>query len=168
VLVLVAINGLALLLALSRVGDALSQLPLWGLVLFHVYRLPLELAMHWAATEGTMPSVMSYSGANFDMVTGVLAIPTAYALYRGAPRWLAHLWNLLGATLLINVVTIAVRASPLALAYGPEQVNTWVTYFPFVWLPAVLVLAAFAGHVVTLRALLRPAETVNTQRDRSS
>jgi hypothetical protein len=32
-----------------------------------------------------------------------------------------------------------------------------VTYPPFVWLPAVLVLAALAGHLVIFRALLAPA-----------
>jgi hypothetical protein len=30
---------------------------------------------------------------------------------------------------------------------------TWVCYVPFVWLPTVLVPAAFAGHVLVFRAL---------------
>jgi hypothetical protein len=36
----------------------------------------------------------------------------------------------------------------------PRHVNTWVLYFPYVWLPAVLVVIALAGHVVITRALL--------------
>ena len=32
---------------------------------------------------------------------------------------------------------------------------TFVTYTPFVWLPAVMVVAALAGHLVIFRALRR-------------
>ncbi|MDX1982954.1 MAG: hypothetical protein SFV51_21975 [Bryobacteraceae bacterium] len=39
--------------------------------------LPLELVMHHAAAEGRMPVQMSYSGWNFDIVTGITAIPVA-------------------------------------------------------------------------------------------
>jgi hypothetical protein len=38
---------------------------------------------------------------------------------------------------------------------GPRHLNTWVLYFPYVWLPAVLVTAALAGHVMITRALWR-------------
>jgi hypothetical protein len=31
----------------------------------------------------------------------------------------------------------------------------WVTYPPYVWLPAVMVLAALAGHLLIFRALAR-------------
>jgi hypothetical protein len=33
-------------------------------------------------------------------------------------------------------------------------VNTWVFYFPYVWLPTILVQAALFGHVVIFRRLL--------------
>ena len=41
-------------------------------------------------------------------------------------------------------------------AFGddPRHVNTWVLFFPYVWLPAVLVTIALAGHIVLTRALL--------------
>jgi hypothetical protein len=34
-----------------------------------------------------------------------------------------------------------------------EPANVWVTRPPFVWLPAVLVLAALLGHLVLFRRL---------------
>ena len=37
----------------------------------------------------------------------------------------------------------------------PIILNTWVLYFPYVWLPVVLVTAAIAGHVMVTRALRR-------------
>ena len=43
-------------------------------------------------------------------------------------------------------------------AFGddPRHLNTWVLYFPYVWLPAVLVIVALAGHLVVTRALRAP------------
>jgi len=34
--------------------------------------------------------------------------------------------------------------------------NTWVTYPPFVWLPAMMVLVAWAGHILVFRSLQQP------------
>ena len=41
----------------------------------------------------------------------------------------------------------------LFAAFGPEALNTFVAHPPFVWLPAVLVLTAVAGHLMITRAL---------------
>jgi hypothetical protein len=61
----------------------------------------------------------------------------------------------LGFALLVNVVSVAIASMPLLRVFGDEQVVTFVTYTPFVWLPAVMVLAALAGHLVIFRALRR-------------
>ena len=53
----------------------------------------------------------------------------------------------------MNVVTVAILATPRFRYFGDHNLNVWVTYPPFVWLPAVMVLAAFAGHLVIFRAL---------------
>jgi hypothetical protein len=41
-----------------------------------------------------------------------------------------------------------------AFGDAPEDVNSWVAHPPFVWLGAILVLAAIAGHVIVARRLL--------------
>jgi hypothetical protein len=153
VLVGTAVAGIGV--GLSPLGGALSRgVPLWALIAAQGFRLPLELVMHRAATEGTMPVEMSYSGYNFDIVTGASSLLVAFALTRGAPIWLAQAWNLMGAGLLAVVVSVAVLGSPLFRAFGGgAHVNTWVAYFPFVWLPSILVAAALAGHIVVFRAL---------------
>lgn len=135
-------------------GDLVSGLPLWALVGFQAFRLPLELVMHQAAKAGVMPVQMSFSGWNFDIVTGLSAIVVAALAARGvAPRALIVAWNAIGALLLANVVTIAVASTPLFHAFGPRALNTWIAYFPFVWLPGAMVSAAIVGHVLVLRRL---------------
>jgi hypothetical protein len=149
----VAVLGLGL--PLSRLGALLvAGLPLSVLVGFQAFRLPLELLMHRAYTEGSLPVQMTYSGRNFDVLTGMTAIFLGAWLAVGrVPRWVIAAWNLAGFALLANIVGVAILSTPLFAAFGPQHVNDLVTYPPFVWLPAVLVLAAFIGHVLVWRWL---------------
>ena len=143
-------------LAFSPLGLSMaSSLPFAMLIGFQAFRLPLELLMHRAADQGVMPVVMSFSGYNFDILTGLTAIPAAWMVHRNsAPRWLPVAWNLMGCALLATIVAIAVAATPRFAAFGPQQLNTWIADAPFVWLPGVLVQAALLGHLLTWRKLL--------------
>jgi hypothetical protein len=158
-LLVVFVSALAvpLLVGFSPLGARLARgLPIAALVGVQAFRVPLEIAMHQAAREGVMPSRMSFSGTNFDIVAGAGAIAVAALAARGrAPRALVAIWNLAGSALLANVLVTAVLSSPMIRAFGTDarEVNTFVAYFPFVWLPTVLVAAAVLGHVAVARAL---------------
>ncbi len=151
---------LPFLLGRSQLGARMAKTaPLAWLVGFHSFRLPLELVMHKAASEGTMPEQMSYSGLNFDIVTGVLALIMAgysWVTHRELPRFAAITFNLIGSVLLIAIVGIAVASLPMFHAFGtaPERLNTWVAFFPYVWLPAGLVASATLAHILLWRRLL--------------
>jgi hypothetical protein len=146
--------ALGIALGVSRVGGRVAEgLPLHVLVMAQGFRLPLELIMHAAANEGTMPKVMSYGGYNFDIVTGASALLVGALLKRGAPRTIAYAWNALGVVLLLVIIGVALLSSPLVRAFGDDQLNTWVAYVPFVWLPSILVACAIAGHIVVWRRL---------------
>ena len=155
-LLVAAIFTLGAGLAFSGAGRRLAVLPLWALVAVQGFRLPLELAMHAMAERGVMPETMSYTGRNFDIVTGITAIVVAAAVAAGvAGRRTVLLWNWLGLALLGNIIGVAILATPRFRYFGDDQLNIWVTYPPFVWLPAVMVLAALAGHLIVFRALRR-------------
>jgi hypothetical protein len=133
-----------------------AALRMWMLVAVQAFRWPLALAMHRMFERGIMPEVMSYSGRNLDIVTGITAVPVALLLRaRLAGRRTAALWNLPGLALLLNVVSVAILATPVFAFFGPEQLNVWVTQPPFIWLPTVSVVAALAGHIIVLKALNR-------------
>jgi hypothetical protein len=160
-----AVGVIGVAVPCSRLGTLLVRgLPLWTLVGFQVFRFPLELVMHRAYLEGVMPVQMSYSGQNYDIVSGISA--GALGLWLGrrpVPRWVVTLWNLLGFVLLVNIVTIAVLSTPVFGWFGKERANIFVTYPPFVWLPAILVMAALMGHILVWRRLSeKPA--ADTQR----
>ena len=155
VVLLLSVVALGVGIGCSPLGTRLVRgLPLAALVGAQVFRLPLELLMHEAYVEGLMPVQMSYSGMNFDILTGISAGILAPALAgTRVPRWIVGGWNLLGFALLVNIVTIAVLSTPLFRWFGDDRLNTWVTYPPYVWLPAVMVLAALTGHILVLRKL---------------
>jgi hypothetical protein len=153
---LVLASGLAL--GLSPLGlETARAVPLVALVGLQSFRLPLELVMHRAGTLGIMPPELSYGGYNFDIVTGTGAAVLAGLLWAGrdVPRAALWLWNIWGFWCLAVIAVIAIATSPMVRLFGddPRHVNTWVLYFPYVWLPVVLVTVALAGHVIVARAL---------------
>lgn len=157
VILVAATFGIATVIAFSGFGTRLMRgLPLAWLVGFQGFRFPLELVMHRAAEEGVMPIQMSYSGQNFDIVSGVTAIVVAWSLSLGyAGKRTLWLWNILGSVLLVNILVVAILSLPTFAAWGPNQLNLWITHPPFVWLPTVLVPLALIGHLLLWRTLLR-------------
>lgn len=150
--------ALSLVIALGTIGRrAIDTLPLWALVGLQGFRFPLELLLHRAYDEGVMPIQMSFSGRNFDIVSGITALLAAFLIHQKRfPTWALHAWNALGFGLLLNIVAIAILSFPTPFrAFHNAPANTWVTHAPFIWLPAVLVMTALLGHVVVLRAALR-------------
>lgn len=145
--------------AVSPLGARLSAaVPMAMLIGLQMFRLPLELVMHRAAGLGIMPVELSYSGYNLDIVTGGGAVVLAAAMrVVEVPRMVVWAWNLWGLWCLAVIAWVARSSSPLVRAFGddPRHLNTWVLYFPYIWLPTVLVVVALAGHLVLTRRLLR-------------
>ena len=143
-------------IAFSTIGRTLANgLPMILLVGFQVFRLPTELLIQQAANAGIAPMEMTFQGQNFDIITAVSALALVVALRWGvvSARVLMG-WNVLGLLLLLNVVVTAIMAMP-----HPFQIlhtnppNVWVTYFPFILLPGVMVCSALLGHLLVFRAL---------------
>lgn len=149
--------ALAIGLALSPLGKRIATgLPMAALVGYQGFRVLVELLLHRAYREGLMPVQMSYSGRNFDIVSGITALLLgAWLVMR--PTWsrrLVFAWNTLGLALLVNIIAVALLSAPTPLrAFMNEPANVWITHAPWVWLPTVMVLAALFGHVLVYRRL---------------
>lgn len=155
--VLIAVGvGLAIAVGTSRLGARLATgIPLAALIGVQAFRFPLELMLHRAYREGLMPVQMSYSGFNFDIFTGLSAIVVAlYSARRPNAVAVARIWNAAGIVLLANILTIAVLSTPTPIrVFHNEPANEWIAHAPWVWLPAVFVVAAIVGHIVIFRRL---------------
>jgi len=166
-----ACNGIAALAALSRLGRRVAiGLPLWAIVGFQAFRLPLELVLHAWYEQGVIPIQMTYMGHNFDIVTGALALlvaplvgwldrPDRRATRRAeamdrAAHGLLWFFTLTGTLLLLEVGSIAVRSSPVPFrSYLNEPVLLLAYHAPYTWIVPVCVAGALFGHIIAFRRL---------------
>ena len=151
--------GISLAVGLSPWGRVLAmETPLLSLIAIQSFRLPLELVMHHAVNRSIMPNQLSFSGYNFDIVTGLGAIILSIlmTLKTKVPSKVVWVWNIWGMLCLLAIVIIAIATSPSVRAFGndPANINSWVLFFPYVWLPAVLVTIAISGHIIITRKLI--------------
>lgn len=142
--------------AATRYGRSMAEgIPLWALCGFQVFRVPVELILDGLHREGVLPVQMTFEGLNFDIVTGASAPIVAWLIYRGVmPRWGVLVWNVGGLGLLATIVTISLLSMPSPIrVFMNEPANTFIAYLPFIWLPTVLVMLAFFGHLLVFRAV---------------
>ena len=147
-----------LIIAFSGKGTQLLQsVPRHWLVYMQSFRIAVELLLFLAFMAGKLPVQMTFEGRNFDIVTGILALPVGYLLVRkkNYATKLAVAFNVIGILLLLNILVIAVLSMPTPLRhFMNEPSNTLVAQFPFILLPGVLVPVAYALHIFSLRQLL--------------
>jgi hypothetical protein len=146
--------GVALTVFFAK--NFVNKLPLTVLTLLHVIRIPVELVLYSLAHAGSIPTAMTFEGTNFDILSGLTAPFIYWLTFRNGKtnRPLLIAWNSVALLLLINVVTIAIRAFPSPMQQiAFDQPNRAVMYFPFIWLPAVVVPIVFFAHIASLRQL---------------
>ncbi len=135
----------------------LGAMPLRTLTIVHIIRIPIEFVLLWLSQYGQVPVEMSFEGRNLDMLSGITAPVVYFLAFRNGQvnRPLLIGWNIAALALLTNIVTIAVLAFPWEFQMvGFDQPNVAVTYFPYVWLPAVVVPIVFFCHIASLYQLL--------------
>lgn len=128
------------------------------LTLMHVVRVPVELVLLMLFQNGLVPQIMTFEGRNFDIISGLTAPFVAWLAFHGGKvhKPLLLVWNLLALGLLINIVSSAVLSLPTPFEQlGFEQPNRAVLYFPFIWLPAIVVPTVFTAHLLSLWQLAK-------------
>lgn len=155
---LVVCNLVAVGLAVSSVGKRFVEaLPLGALIGVHGFRLPLELVLHDWHEQGMLPIQMTYSGDNWDIVTGASALMLAPILPRVDARaqWrLSAAFTVLGLGLLVRVMSIAARSLPWPLrTYLNDPPVLLPFHAPYTWILPMCVAGALFGHLVAVRWL---------------
>ena len=134
-------------------NDFISLLPIKILTILHVIRIPVELVLLWLFQAGQVPQLMTFEGRNYDILSGLTAPVVFWLAFRGgkANRLLLIIWNFLALGLLINIVVNAILSFPFPFQqFAFEQPNRAVLYFPFVWLPSVIVPIVLFSHLASL------------------
>jgi hypothetical protein len=149
------VSGSALL-GLSPLGGWLvTACPISLLLAFQGFRLPLELVLHSWARQGVIPETMTWSGSNWDILSGAAALGLApLSRHSKAAAWAG---NIIGIVLLINVGRVAVLSAPVSFGWHDLPQKLLLPYhLPYALVIPVCVGGAWTGHIILTRALLRP------------
>lgn len=143
-------------MARSRVGltVALSFPP--GLLMgLESFRLLVEIFLEQLWRDGQLPRMMTFHGANFDILIGASAPLVAWLFASGRiSQRSALLWNLAGIVLLANVAVRGALTTPGSLhLIATEVPNAAIDSFPFSYIPGLMVPLALVLHVLAIRAL---------------
>lgn len=144
-----------LLFIRSRAGKQLLQhiQPQWPIYL-QSFRILVEIALWLLVRHGSLPVQMSFEGRNFDVLTGLLAVPVGYYCFvkKTWPPVIALLYNIAGLVLLLNIVAISTLSMPTPFRVFHNQPDaSLLTGFPFIYLPGLLVPLAYTLHIFSLR-----------------
>lgn len=152
---IVSVLAIGMLAVQRSVGELLDVLPLGALIWPQGVRMVVEIVLWLLGEEGIAPPQMTWEGMNYDVVAGITAPLVAWVAFGGGRqlRWLGIVWNLVGLGLLLNIVTVAILSTPTFGVFVPS--NTFVAYWPMIWLPGFVVPVALLLHVLSLRQILR-------------
>jgi hypothetical protein len=132
-----------------------AEVNLNWLIAIHILRIPVEIVLHELYGYGLIPKSMTYEGWNFDILSGISAIPILF-LNRSekiSKRTLLF-WNY-GALLLLALIVIpAILSTPSPIQlFAFDQPNIGVLKFPYVLLPGVVVPIVLIAHLRMINTL---------------
>jgi hypothetical protein len=139
-------------------AGVINRLSLKDLTLIHVCRIPVEIGLLGLYQIHQIPEIMTFEGRNFDIISGLTALPMAWYAFQngGIKRTPLLIWNILCLILVITIVVIAVLSISTPLQqFGFEQPNIGVLKFPFGWLPAFIVPVVLFSHIAAIKQLLK-------------
>lgn len=128
------------------------------LTLLHSIRIAIEIVLFWLFLNKVMPQLMTFEGKNFDLISGLTA-PLIYyfGFVKGKIGTKAILaWNFICLAILLFTVSNAILSAPTPLQwFAFDQPTIAVFYFPFVWLPGVVVPLVIFSHLISIRLLIK-------------
>ncbi len=135
-----------------------EKLPLKTLTLLQVVRIPVEIVLWWLYQNRQIPEIMTFEGRNFDILAGLTAPFIFWLAFSGEKinRSLLIIWNSVALLLVSNIVITAIFSLPTTFQkFGFDQPNVAVLFFPYIWLPAMVVPIVLFAHIASLWKLFK-------------
>ena len=146
----------------DRIGTLLDAMPANWLIGLQAYRVIGGVFFaNWLA--GTTPGIFALPAGTGDVITGLMALPTAIVLASGRPgsTKAALFWNLFGITDLVVAVTLGALTTPGPLQQlALDHPNLTTGTYPTAVIPAFTVPTSLVLHALSLRQLLRRTRPV--------
>lgn len=151
---ILAVNAISYLVGGGRPLAWLLAIPPGRLLWAQSFRIGVEAVLWLLYAGGAMASLMTFEGANFDILAGLSAPLAAWASRRGYIKTVIA-WNIVGLSLLIIVLLLGILSSPTPIQlFFTDPPNTTLLTFPFVWIPGFLLPLGATLHVLSIRQQL--------------
>lgn len=141
----------------SRAGAVIhGAVPLGVLTAAQFFRVFVELYLNELWKVGLLPKMMTFHGANFEIVLAASAPLVALLIARQSVSWRVVVgWNFVGLAMLANVVVRGILTAPGPLQLlADDHANRAIGLFPYTFIPGLMVMLGVTLHVVSLRGLL--------------
>ena len=159
VLLIVPAIVLIVIIFATKIGKIfINNLSIKELTLLHTIRIPVEIVLYYLFAAKAIPQIMTFEGRNFDIIAGITAPIVFYwgFVKNKLSNTVLIIWNLICLGLLANIVIIALLSAKTPFQqFAFEQPNIAVGYFPFNWLPSVVVPIVLFAHLATLKQLVK-------------
>ena len=164
ILLILPLIGILALFFTRRGKCFIDSFDIKKLTFLHSVRIAIEVVLFWLFINKTMPQLMTFEGRNFDLLSGVTALLVYYFGFvktkLGAKQILA--WNFICLAILLFTVSNAILSAPTPFQkFAFDQPTIAVLYFPFVWLPGIVVPVVILSHLIAIRALMREVRHKN-------
>jgi len=137
------------------------------LTILHSVRVVIELVLFWLFLNQRMPKLMTFEGRSFDLFSGLTALLIYYFGFVRQKIGIRTIivWNFVCLSILLFTVGNAILSAPTPFQkFGFDQPTIAVLYFPFVWLPGIIVPIVIFSHIATIRILLKKMKQPIAQR----
>jgi len=125
-----------------------KNMPVFVPIGIQSFRVIVELLIFESYKNGILPEHVTFSGYNFDIIVGLLAIPAAYLVYKTAiKRRAIIIWNVFG----LSVLTVTLSSFIYSFYLATENtIDLNFIQYPIAFLPTVLLPFAIFFHVISL------------------
>ncbi len=131
------------------------SIPISLLLFVQIFRIAVELFLHQLWRDGVVPKMLTFEGANFDILVGLSAPFIAWISMRSrSGLQLALIWSWLSLLCLANTAArfILTTPGPLHLLHN-EIPNFAPGTFPYTFIPGFFAPLAVILHILAIRAL---------------
>jgi hypothetical protein len=126
----------------------IKTMPIYVPIAIQSFRVVVELLIFESYKNGVLPERVTFSGYNFDIIVGALALPAAYLVYKASnKRRSLIIWNVFGLSILMVTVSSFVYSFYFA---SENQIDLNFIQYPLAFLPTVLLPFAIFFHVISL------------------
>lgn len=153
------------MLSTTKGKEFINAFNIRTLTLLHTIRIPIEIVLFWLFLNKAVPQLMTFEGRNFDLISGITAPLVYYFGFMngklGAKSILA--WNFICLFILLFTVGNAILSAPFPFQkFAFDQPTVAVLYFPFVWLPGLVVPLVIFSHLISIRLLLKEVKDASS------